>query len=143
MRFRLVAVAAAPAPVIALDGLFEQAGFVWSPDGGFIAGVSHARPSTVVIGNSRTAATRSVRVAQDGEIRSLAWSEDGARMPCREICRCRRIRSPRETHVHEHFAGALRDRRQPLAVDTHADVRPSWPRGESVQRRLLTGGLHA
>ncbi|MGH9886957.1 MAG: hypothetical protein ACREBE_15625, partial [bacterium] len=26
--------AAAPAPVIALDGLFEHAGFVWSPDGG-------------------------------------------------------------------------------------------------------------
>jgi dipeptidyl aminopeptidase/acylaminoacyl peptidase len=81
-RERRVAVvdtaSAAPAPVIALDGLSEHAGFVWSPDGGFIAGVSHASPSTVVIGNSRAAATRSVRVAQDGEIRSLAWSEDGA-----------------------------------------------------------------
>jgi dipeptidyl aminopeptidase/acylaminoacyl peptidase len=83
-RERMVAVvgtaAAAPAPMIALDGLFEHAGFVWSPDGGFIAGVSRASPSTVVIGNSRAAATRSVRVAQDGEIRSLAWSEDGARL---------------------------------------------------------------
>jgi dipeptidyl aminopeptidase/acylaminoacyl peptidase len=83
-RERRVAVvdtaAAAPAPVIALDGLFEHAGFVWSPDGDFIAGVSHASPSTVVIGNSHAAATRSVRVAQDGEIRSLAWSEDGARL---------------------------------------------------------------
>jgi dipeptidyl aminopeptidase/acylaminoacyl peptidase len=83
-RERSVAVvdtaAAAPAPLIALDGLFEHAGFVWSPDGDFIAGVSHATPSTVVIGNSRTAATRRVRVAQDGEIRSLAWSEDGARL---------------------------------------------------------------
>lgn len=71
---------AAPAPVIALDGLFEHAGFVWSPDGDFIAGVSHATPSTVMIGNSRTAATRSIRVARDGEIRSLAWSDDGARL---------------------------------------------------------------
>jgi dipeptidyl aminopeptidase/acylaminoacyl peptidase len=83
-RERRVAVvdtaAAAAPPMIALDGLFERGGFVWSPDGGFIAGVSHANPSTVVIGNSRAAATRSVRVAPDGEIRSLAWSEDGARL---------------------------------------------------------------
>jgi dipeptidyl aminopeptidase/acylaminoacyl peptidase len=83
-RERKVAVvdtaAAAPAPVIALDGLFEHAGFVWSPDGGSLAGVSQASPSTVVIGNSRHAATRRVRVAEDGEIRSLAWSGDGARL---------------------------------------------------------------
>ena len=77
-RERRVAVvdtaAAAPAPVIALDGLFEHAGFVWSPDGGFIAGVSHAIPSTVVIGNSRAVVLLSY-------VQAAAAPHDQARRP--------------------------------------------------------------
>ncbi|HEY5937332.1 MAG TPA: prolyl oligopeptidase family serine peptidase [Kofleriaceae bacterium] len=69
--------ATALAPIVALDHLDEHAGFVWSPDGAWVAGVSHASPGTIAIGRSDGNGRRDVVVAQPAEIRSLAWSRDG------------------------------------------------------------------
>lgn len=71
---------AAPAPVIALESLNEHAGFVWSPDGAWLASVSYRRPGTLAIGRSDGSSRRDLVVASRAEIRSLAWSDDGARL---------------------------------------------------------------
>ncbi len=65
---------------IVASSLHEHAGFVWSADGRSLAGVSQVTPGRVVIADSVTGATRELLVAADAELRSLAWSDDGARL---------------------------------------------------------------